>query len=532
MNMEIQLPPRIQGQAPTLDERTRRTVIIGANGAGKTRFTDHLASTLGSRAYRMSALKALYDRRDRDESPSSIDSLYANSESTLFTGQHSDDDTTQLERLMMLLMQDEMLNLLSYKLSEHKENGAALKPTRLDKVIEMWQEIFPENKVLIENGHILFSSATTPHDDRSKRSLLRLSAGEKAVLYYIGAALYAPRGGVLFVESPELFLHPTILQEVWNRIETLRQDCTMVYTTHDLEFASSREDAEVIWVRRFSPEQHAWDYDTLPPRQGIPDEVYMAIIGARRPVIFIEGDDTHSIDSKLYPLIFTGYTVKPLGSCNKVIEATRSFNDLKSFHHMDSYGIVDRDRRDRKEVEYLRGKKIMVPEVAEIENILMLEEVIRAVASWRHKNEDRVFAKVKRSVIAMFRTDLHQQALLHTRHRVKRTAEYRIDGRFANIGMLEEHVARLLSEINPRGLYEQYCREFRRYLEKEDYSSILRVYNQKAMLPGSNVAGLCGLSSKEEYVQAVLNILRHDSPEATRIRQAVLRCFSLTNLII
>ena len=50
-----------------------------------------------------------------------------------------------------------------------------------------------------------------------------------------------------------------------------------------------------------------------------------------------------------------------------MIEATRTFNDLSAFHHLDSHGVVDRDRRDANEVGYLRQRKVFVPEVAEIE---------------------------------------------------------------------------------------------------------------------------------------------------------------------
>ena len=151
------------------------------------------------------------------------------------------------------------------------------------------------------------------------------------------------------------------------------------------------------------PDAGIWDYDLLPPDSGLSEEIYMALIGARRPVMFIEGDATHSIDSKLYPLIFKDYSVKALGSCNKVIEATRAFNDLRAFHHLESRGIVDRDRRDEKEVRYLRDKNIYVPEVAEIENILMLEDVVKAVAHWCGRNPDKVFSSVKMSVIKQFR---------------------------------------------------------------------------------------------------------------------------------
>lgn len=520
--MAIHLPPRTDGlPSPTIGP-ARQTVIIGANGAGKTRFAQQLAADIvGSESnrpvYNMSGLRAIYDNR---RTPDSIDSIY---DAALGSSLH-DSASTQLERLIALLVHDEMVNLFRYKAAHAAGLGARLEPTRLDRLMELWQEIFPDNRILIESGQMLFSR---PADDGSAYSAIKLSAGEKAVIYSIGAALYAPEKAVVMVDSPEIFLHPSLMEGLWNRIELLRRDCSFVYITHDLGFASSRTDASVIWVRRFDPSSVSWDYEVLPPHSQLSDEVYLAIMGSRKPVLFIEGDGIHSIDARLYPLLFKDYSVKSLGSCNKVIEATRAFNDLTGFHHLDSRGIVDRDRRDDKEVAYLRGKRIMVPEVAEIENILMLEEVVRAVAAFRRKDENRVFMKVKSSIMAQFRHDLRQQALLHTRHRVKRTMEYRVDGRFANINMLEDHIEGLIKEINARGLYEGFCRQFRSYLAADDYASVLRVYNQKSMLPASNVAGLCGLKNKDEYIKTILQILRDESHGATRIRRAVKACFGL-----
>ena len=255
--------------------------------------------------------------------------------------------------------------------------------------------------------------------------------------------------------------------------------------------------------------------------------MYMAIMGARKPVLFIEGDGIHSIDAQLYPLIFKGYTVKSLGSCNKVIEATRTFNDLNAFHHLASTGIVDRDRRDPGEVDYLRRKNILVPGVAEIENILLLEDVIRAAAAARGRNEDQVARKVKKTIIAMFAAEYRQQALMHTRHRVKRTVEYRVDGRFSNIDQLERHIEGLVDEIAPRRLYDEYCRTFRGYIDSGDYEGVLRVYNRKSMLPGSNIAPLLGLANKDAYIRYLLKLLRDDGEPARRIRAAVHSCFGI-----
>jgi hypothetical protein len=514
--MKIILPEKSNGaHADSIDTRSTHTiVIVGANGAGKTRFTNRLCELLGDAAYRLSVIDALYKSGAPDPEHSMIDRLHA--QSTLSASEKARPQS-RLERLLALMMSDELVNLLSYKVAVVRGEKAEIVPTRLDKLMHLWSEIIPDNEVLVESGKILFSR----NDSEDKYNALRLSDGERAVLYYGAAILYAPKGAVVVVDSPEMFLHSTTIQALWNRVEQLRPDCTMVYATHDLDFASSRHGASLVWVQSCNTAAGTWEYQILPDSDdALTGEVYMAIIGARKPVLFIEGDE-RSIDARLYPLIFPDYSVKSLGSCNKVIESTRTFNDLNGFHHLTAMGIVDRDRRDEGEVSYLRRKSIMVPEVAEIENLLMLEDVIRAVASYMQKNPDKVANSVKRSVLNQFRTDLRSQALQHTRHRVKRTVEYRIDGRFPDISALEAHINNLVNEIKPRKLYEKLCRDFHTYLAESDYNSVLRVYNQKSMLSASNVAGLCGVHDKDQYINTIMHILRTDSPQAAAIRRAV-----------
>ena len=354
-----------------------------------------------------------------------------------------------------------------------------------------------------------------------------MSHGEKAVFYYIGASLYAPKNSVIFVDSPTLFLHPSITQGLWNTIEELRPDCTFVYQTHDVEFSASRSNNLTIWVRHFDIVNTAWDYEIMQPHAAMSEQLILDILGTRKPVLFVEGDDTHSIDFKLYSLIFPDYTVKAMGSCNKVIETVRSFNDMATFHHLDSWGIVDRDRRTPDEVKYLRNKKILVPNVAEIENIMLLEGVVRAVARQHKKDEMRVFTKVRKGVMDMFRKDVRKQALMHTRHRVKRTIEYIVDRRFHNISELEQHVSGLIDDIRPRAIYEQYCRDFNVYLQTNDYQEVLRVYNEKSMLINTDVAQMCGLKNKEEYISSVLSILRKNGKNAEEIRKTIKKVFEI-----
>jgi ABC-type Mn2+/Zn2+ transport system ATPase subunit len=511
----------MDGHQPDVLIESRQITIIGTNGAGKSRFCSALVDELGDKAYRISALKAMFPSpASAKPLPGSIDDLFNRMNEA--NPQVKNIAETEFDKLFYVMLSDEVRELMNYK--AHKLMGEQMEfpKTKLDITVKKWQEVFPKNKVLRENGKLMFTSVG--YED--KYPLMGLSDGEKSVLYYIGAVLYAMPDAAILVDDPETFIHSSIMRTLWNVLEQMRPDCTFIYNTHDVSFASSRIDNQCVWVREFDPESMAWDYEVMTSSRDL-DNALLDLLGSRKPVLFIEGDDKHSIDSRLYPLIFPEYTIKPLGSCNKVIETVRSFGDLQNFHQLESCGIVDRDRRSEQEVEYLRKKNILVPDVAEVENLFMLEGVIRAVALHKRRNPDIVFPKVKKRVVLMFTKELKQQALQHVRHRVKRDVEMRIDMKFTSINALENHMVELVSEINPRGLYDQLCREFHIYEDNNDYASILRVYNQKQMLNDSNVATLCGFKSKDDYIRGVLNILKGNSNYANDIRHAIKACFGL-----
>ncbi|MBO5780139.1 MAG: DUF4435 domain-containing protein, partial [Muribaculaceae bacterium] len=358
-------------------------------------------------------------------------------------------------------------------------------------------------------------------------SPLRLSDGEKAVFYLLASVLFADKNSIIMVEDPETFLHHSIMKSLWDTIESLRDDCTFVYLTHDLDFASSRNDSACVWVKSFDAERIAWDYDLLKSPAELPEDVYLDLLGSRKPILFIEGTDNRSIDVRIYTLLYPEYTVKPLGGCTKVIETTRTFNDLKSFHHIESYGIVDRDRRTNREVQTLQQRNIAVPSVAEIENLLLIEPVMRIVARRMKLNANNVVDTVRTNIINMFRSEVEAQALLHTRHRTKREIECFIDRRSNDIDSYEEHIRNLTAECDPRGVYEHLCDRFNTYIEERQYNNILRVYNQKAMLPNCGIVQMCGFANKDRYLRFILSILRENSQDAQEMRQAMRKVVGL-----
>lgn len=516
------LPPNLSGEHVTLPADCRQITLVGANGAGKSRFMDELTHLCGDRAYCLSALKAGFPERTESTMPGSVDDLYRRSVMT--QSYMRTDAVSEIDKLTYMLFSDEFEYLMSVKVNSlNHGRKVQLKPTKLDRLQSIWERLFPANRIVRSHGRLLFS--TGAGDDII--SINALSQGEKAVFYYIAGVLYAPSDAVIFIDSPSLFLHPSILNNLWNSIEQLRPDCIFVYDSVDEDFVSTRTENACLWIKNYDSQRRLWNYEVVEAGQ-LSDDLFFDLIGSRNPVLFIEGDARHSIDAKLYTLVFSEYTVRPLGSCDKVIETTRSFNDLKYMHHLNSKGIVDRDRRSDVEVAYLRRKNIMVPEVAEVENLFLMEDVMRIMAKARGKNPRRVADHVKKEVIRKFKHHAEEQALMHVRHKVKREVECKIDAKFTSIRDMESHINSLIDQLRPRESYLTIREDFERMAREGDYAGVLRVFNHKPMLAESGVARLLGFSSKDAYIAGVLGVLKGGGKDADALRASFKYAFGIS----
>ncbi|MGL4992975.1 MAG: DUF4435 domain-containing protein [Bacteroidales bacterium] len=484
--MNIILPPSRVPLPITDLHGYNSIVVVGANGSGKSRFGNELAR-LNSNALMLSLLKAF----------SCIDDL------------------------IRTLMEEEIRVALEYKHS-YREYSQFIGPreTKLDKIRDIWKRLLPYSSLIIRESKLMLN----PNEDLSQGlsyDLSQMSEGEKIIFYLLGVTLSSPENSIIVVDEPELHLGRNLLSQVWDEIERSRPDATFIYLTHDISFTSSRTNSLKIWIKSISSTNLYWDYGVIDTIDNFPEEIYLEMLGSRKPILFIEGTDKLSIDSKLYPLIFPDYTVKPLGSCTKVIDTTKAFAEQRRFHLLDSYGIVDRDRRTNAEADSLRRKNIFVPNVAEVENLLMMEPVIRAVARRMLFDESEVFFQIKRNVINLFQEELEYQALLHTRHQLRRKIELMIDVRVESIDELSLHIKTLTDGIDTISIWSAICDEFRLYVLNEDYNSILRVYNQKGMMSRSRLFQLCGFSNKDRYLNYILSLIKENKLEADQIRGAI-----------
>jgi len=66
-----------------------------------------------------------------------------------------------------------------------------------------------------------------------------------------------------------------------------------------------------------------------------------------------------SYDTSLYREILPDFLVIPRGSCSQVIQSVKALKANTQLHHLDVYGVIDRDRRVDAEIIALEKDSIL-----------------------------------------------------------------------------------------------------------------------------------------------------------------------------
>ena len=222
--MKIELPTHKTTRKAELTPDLRTFTIIGANGAGKSRFGDDIAHKQKKNIFRLSALKALFVTPTNEVSVgTTITSLF--NELQKKTTYRIETVETEFERLMYLLMYEEFINVMAYKHNESPNKGK-LPRTKLDRVQRQWENIFPQNKMLRASGNISIVGGKDPRP----YSPTRLSDGEKTVLYLLASVLFAHRGLGRVLLFASLMVIPDSIQKDFLKMQQDYQNSMTAHT--------------------------------------------------------------------------------------------------------------------------------------------------------------------------------------------------------------------------------------------------------------------------------------------------------------
>ncbi len=504
-------------------------MFVGANGGGKTRLAVHIENLLGQNAHRISAHRALA----LNPSVAKISEKQAllglrighageGANATQRTGHrwHGKEATSLLndfDFLVQALFADQAnKSLETHKKVRLGDHSPAL-PTKLEKLVEIWERLLSHRKLNVSGDDIEVSGSMAQY----KAS--EMSDGERAIFYMIGQTLVASENSLLIVDEPELHIHRSIMAKLWDELEAARQDCAFVFITHDLEFAALRA-AQKFIIRDYDPTPR-WTVEVVPEDTGFSEEIATLILGSRRPILFVEGDDK-SLDAIIYRCCYADWTVIPRGSCENVIHSVVTLRRNSTLTRVTCSGIVDADDFQPEDIAEFERCGIALLPVSEIENIILLPAVSRAIAISEGYEGAELETKLSELRKDVFKTldssaAIEEVVVRYCRRRIDRLLK-RIDlSRAATIADVTAAYNSKTAGIDIAAIAQKAKERIEKALRDGDLPMLLANYDNKGLM--ALAAQHLKRSKKVDFEGWLTRILRNDKvPAVTEaIRKAL-----------
>ena len=380
------------------------TVIIGANGAGKSSLINELRKNSIDEMYVLPAQKLLYFVLNIHERNNVTKEKYISESKQvdikidtidLYPFDIENSISNTFTKLITLLVKD-YTNIVTRRSRKEKD----LPLTLWDRVEQIWNQIFPEIIFELEPD----DRVVKVEKNGSKYSINGLSDGERCILFYIGNVLLAPENSYIIVDEPETFLNAAVYNELWDLLISERPDCQFIFASHNMDFVQSRTNATYIWCKKFEA-PYSLEHQKLDDSLNLPLELLTEVSGTKKPILFCEGTK-NSLDYQIYSKLFSEFCfVKPVQGHKQVIQYTKAYNKLEKTYGNKAYGIIDYDWMDEARIESYKKKNIFVLPFNEIEMLLVDEEIVNSVLSDDEEDKKQKINKLRDTVIGLCTTN-------------------------------------------------------------------------------------------------------------------------------
>lgn len=466
---------------------SRNTVLVGANGCGKTSLANTLTKTLDKKDGIVIPAQKLLIVPTFGSIPNFDSTIknYNEYQNKIFDDKQTFDASKENDIPYNMVIQygAEYKHVLSALLAERAfirniycDNIQAGRTpeikdlhSKLDTVINIWNDLITHRELKCDSNNRLMISIGA-----DEYPAYCMSDGERIILYLIGRVLLAPTNSLIIVDEPEIYLHQTIVDKLWNKLELLRSDCLFVYLTHNLDFAVSRV-AQKFWIKSFTYPSK-WEIENIQENE-IPEGLLLKILGSKKQVLFCEGKN-NSLDIQVFEILFPKYTIIPVSTCKDVINYTRAFNKIKNTNTR-AYGIIDRDFREEEQLTKLSQENIFSYDVAEIENLFLVENFLIDFCNYKH--EECKIDEIKSKIMNKFNSDKQQQVSNFVSNKIN----HYFTESHVSVGNTKEAVKEnfesFCSEIDIDSWFENRMSYLESIIANNDYSKAILTYNNKGI---------------------------------------------------
>lgn len=456
------------------------TVIIGANGAGKSSLINELRKNSIDEMYVLPAQKLLYFVLNIHERNNVTKEKYISESKQvdikidtidLYPFHIENSISNTFTKLITLLVKD-YTNIVTRRSRKEKD----LPPTLWDRVEQIWNQIFPEIIFELEPDDRVIKV----EKNGSKYSINGLSDGERCILFYIGNVLLAPENSYIIVDEPETFLNGAVYNELWDLLISERPDCQFIFASHNMDFVQSRTNAAYIWCKKFEA-PYSLEYQILDDSLNLPLDLLTEVSGTRKPILFCEGTKT-SIDYQIYSKLFSEFCfVKPVQGHKQVIQHTKAYNNLQLLHGNTAYGIIDNDWMDESSIQEQKEQNIFVLPFNEVEMMLVDEAVVKSCLHFDDdKEKQQKFENLQQSIIESCKEKKDKIISLALKKRLDDFLEGNcIENNKPTKEDVEEFLKNLVNEFDASSTVDNITFIVEESLNSSDFSAILKICNLK-----------------------------------------------------
>ena len=509
-------------------------IIIGANGSGKSKLGAWIEQQDMENVHRIGAQRSLnfgdfIELKSREQAENSllygVDNIENNNSYRKklvrwdygeFTTKLLNDYRDVLSLMIAIKNQihDKYIKECKEK-EKNKQEYDKVPDTVIDKLIRIWNNIFPQREIDFTDAKVTTKLKNAVGDIISYKGK-EMSDGERVALYLIAQCLCIPENKTIIIDEPEIHLHRSIMNKLWTEIEKERKDCFFIYITHDTQFAANHKNADKVWVKEYDGEN--WKIEKIEQNNGLPEQLLLDIMGSRKKVLFVEGT-AESYDTQLYSVIYKDYYVIPCGGCSSVINFTKAMKDNAQLHHLECYGLIDRDYRTEEEIESLKAKGIYTIDVAEVENLFLVEELLLVINDILSPGDSKV-ENIKNKIIEFYQsqkdTQICKAIVAELKHKLS-TIDINKKGK--------EQVKQVLKDGFRDISFDSIKEEKQNIFDlSTEYKEVLKLFNQKRV--SHIVMENFGIRDYEQFVigqlqgdksEEIIEAIKKYLPEAIKI---------------
>jgi predicted ATPase len=472
------------------------TIVVGANGSGKTKLAVECEWQLQGSVHRISAQRmlALDPAVEKISEDAALNQLrYGIARPQDFGGA----DARNIHRwgqsqprfilndagaLLQVLFAEQANTAVKTYNALQDDVSFVKEDTFFRKLKAIFYRVLPTRSLDITADNISVSSVEI--DTCQPYSITHMSDGEKAIFYMIGQTLVAARDSVFIMDEPEIHVHRAILARLWDELEAARPDCAFLLITHDLEFASTRAGKKYA-VRSYAP-AIGWIIEDIPETDGFSEELVTLILGSRKPILFVEGERA-SLDLAFYRACYPDWTVVPRGGCEGVIHSVVTMRKNAAFTRVQCAGLVDADGHNESDRASLASNGIQVLPVSEIENLLLLPVVSRAILEMIDIDGSELEEKLAALKAAIFahaadEKNVNEVVLGYCRRRIDRMLKQIDLSTDGSVADLTASYAARTAELNVPMLATEIEAKISAAIAADDLAALLAVYDHKKPL--------------------------------------------------